>query len=76
MITMLDDPSVSLDDQLRITAEIAETVKTQKAVYTASNKARAALFGTVILDIVGAVGLVVVAITGGKFGIDRGDNNA
>lgn len=76
LIAMLDDPDLTLDDKLRITAEIGETVKVQKAVHADGVKARAALFGTVTLAVIGAVGVIVVAITGGKVGIDQGDNNA
>ena len=76
LISLLDDPSLSLDDKLRITAEIGETVKTQKALHMEGIKAKTALFGTAVLGIVGVVGVIVVAITGGKFGIDQSDNNA
>lgn len=76
LIAMLDNPDLSLDDKLRITAEIGETVKHQVALLRESNRAKAALFGTVVLGVVGAVGVVVVAIAGGKFGIDQGGNDA
>jgi len=76
LIAMLNDPNLTLDDKLRITSEIGETVKIQKALHADGVKAKAALFGTVTLAVVGTVGVIVVAIAGGKVGIDQGDNNA
>ncbi len=76
LIDMLADPNLTLDDKLRITTAIGETVKVQKAVHADGVRARAALFGTVTLAVIGAVAVAVVAVTGGKVGIDQGDNNA
>lgn len=74
LLAMLEDPSLSLDDKFRITAQISETVKAHRAVLAEGNKVKAALYATAVVGIVGVVGIVVVAITGGKFGIDQGDN--
>lgn len=76
LIAMLDDPDLSLDDKLRITSQIGETVRAHTALLAEGNKAKAALFVKTVLGVVGLVGLIIVAITGGKFGIDQGDNNA
>jgi hypothetical protein len=72
---MLDDPNLSLDEKLRITAEIGETVKAQAAVHAENNKHRAALFGKVVVGVVAVAGLIVVAVTGGKFGVDQGGSD-
>ena len=75
LIAMLNDPGLSLEEKLRITAQIGETVRLQKEVHTENNKAKAALFGKTALGVVGVVGIIVVAITGGKLGIDQSDDS-
>lgn len=74
LIAMLDDPSLTLEEKLRITAQIGETVRIQKEVHAENNKAKAALFAKTALSVVGVVGIIVVAITGGKFGMDQGED--
>lgn len=76
LIAMVDDPSLSLDDKLRITNEISQTVKMQASIHVENNKAKVAMFGKVVVGAVAVLGIIVVAVTGGKFGIDQGDNNA
>ena len=76
LIRLLDDPSLTLDEKLRITAQIGETVRMQKEVHAENNRAKAALFGKTAVGVVGVVGLLVVAVTGGKFGMDQSDDNA
>lgn len=74
LIAMLDEPTLTLEEKLRITAEIGETVKTQAAVHAENNKHRAALFGKVVLGGIAVAGLVVLAAAGGKLQIDGGDS--
>lgn len=76
LIAMLDDPNLTLDEKLSITAQIGETVRTQKAVHSEGIRAKAALFGAGAIAVVAVVGAIVVAVAGGKIGIDGGSNDA
>jgi hypothetical protein len=76
LITMLEDEELSLDEKLRITSQIGETVRAHAALIAEGNKAKAALFGQMVLGVVGVIGFILVTVAGGKFGIDQGDNNA
>ena len=76
LIAMLDDQNLSLDDKLRITSQIGETVSAHAALIAEGNKAKAAMFLNTVLGVVGVIGVIVVAIAGGRFGIDQGDKNA
>ena len=76
LIAMLDDVDLSLDDKLKITAQIGETVTAQTAFIAENNKAKAMLFVKTVLGVVGVVGLIVVAVTGGKFAIDQASDEA
>lgn len=74
--TLLDDSSLTLDEKLRITAEIGRTVREQAALQAQNHRAKTAMFGKVAVGTLVVVGSIVVAVTGGKFGIDQGDKNA
>lgn len=76
LIAMLDDPDLTLDDKLRITREIGETVKVQASMIAEGNKLKAALFLQAVLGVVGVIGIIVVAIAGGKFGIEQDGDSA
>ena len=78
LISMLEQPDLTLDEKLRITAEIGETVKGQATLHSEGTKAKVELFGKVVIGVVSLVGLVVLAVTGGKFAFDQedSDNNA
>lgn len=76
LIAMLDDPNLSLDDKLRITAQIGETVKLQRSVHADGVKAKAALFGSVTLAVISTVGVVILAVAGGKAGLDQGSSDS
>lgn len=76
LIAILHDPSLSLEEKLRITTEIGQTVKVQAAIHAENNRLKVAMFGKVVIGVVAVAGAIVVAVTGGKFGIDQGDNNA
>lgn len=72
---MLKQPELSLDDKLRINAEIGRTVEGQHRL---NSEARAAKTGAYVKTILGSaaiLGIVVVAITGGKFGLDQGNSD-
>lgn len=76
LIAILDDSALSLEEKLRVTAEIGRTVREQAAVQADNNKARAALLKSVVWGSVVVIGAVVVAVTGGKIGVDQSDKNA
>jgi len=76
LIAMLEDPNLSLEDKLRITNEIGETVRVQAAIHSENTKTKVAMFGKLAVGAAAIVGIIVVAITGGRIGIDQGDNNA
>lgn len=69
LIELLDGPELSLDEKLRITAEIARTVELQQRLHSEATKARMALFGKVVFGTVAVAGMVVVAVSGGKIGL-------
>lgn len=76
LIAMLDEPSLSLDDKFRITAQIGETVRAHASLLAEGNRVKAALFLKAVLGVTGVVGLIIVAIVGGRFAIDQGGDNA
>ena len=76
LIAMLDDPSLTLDDKFRITSEIGDTVKAQASLIAEGNKVKAALFLQAVLGVVGVLGIIIVAIAGGKFAIEQDSDNA
>lgn len=75
LIEMLDQPDLSLEDKLRITAQIGETVKGQSQKDTENKAFKAALFGKIVMGVVGVVGVLAVAVTGGKLMLDQGDSS-
>jgi len=76
LIAMLDEPSLSLDDKFRITAQIGETVRAHASLLAEGNRVKAALFLKAVVGVTGVVGLIIVAIVGGRFAIDQGGDNA
>lgn len=72
---LLDDPSLTLDEKLRVTSEIGRTVREQAEVQAQNHRAKAAMFGKVAVGSLVVVGSIVVAVTGGKFGVDQGDKS-
>lgn len=71
---MLRQSNLSLDDKLRINTEIGRTVEGQHRL---NSEARAAKTGAYVKTILGGaaiIGVVVVAITGGRFGLDQGNS--
>jgi hypothetical protein len=72
---MLADPDLTLEEKLRITAEIGRTVKGQHRLNAESKVMKLQMFGRVVLGTAAVVGTVVVAITGGKFMLDQGDSS-
>lgn len=76
LLAMLDDPSLSLEDKLKITAEIGRTLREQADINTQNARVKAAMLGKLTVASLAVVGAVVVAVVGGKFGIDSGDDGA
>ncbi|MBF4591609.1 hypothetical protein [Curtobacterium sp. VKM Ac-1395] len=74
--TLLDDSSLTLDEKLRVTSEIGRTVREQADLQAQNHRAKVAMFGKVAVGSLMVVGSIVVAVTGGKFGIDQGDKSA
>jgi len=74
--TLLSDSSLTLDEKLRVTAEIGRTVREQADLQAQNHRAKAAMLGKVTVGSLVVVGSVVVAVTGGKLGIDQGDKSA
>ncbi len=72
---VLDDPAISLDEKLRVTEAIGQTVREQATLQAQNHRAKAAALGTVAVASLALIGTVVVAVTGGKFGIEQGDKN-
>jgi len=68
LLTLLGDSDLSLDDKLRITAEIGRTVKEQTSAQKESSIAKFAALGSVAASTALVVGAVVVAVTGGETG--------
>lgn len=73
---MLKQPNLSLDDKLRINAEIGKTVEGQHRLNSEAKAAKAGAYVKTILGGAAIIGVVVVAITGGKFGFDQGNPKA
>lgn len=73
--SILDDPSLTLDEKLRVTAEIGRTVREQADLQRQNHAAKAAALGKVTVASLAVIGAVVVAVAGGKFGIDQGDKS-
>lgn len=74
--SILDDPSLTLEEKLKVTAEIGRTVQEQANLQRQNHAAKAAVLGKVAVASLAVVGAVVVAVTGGKFGIDQGDKGS
>lgn len=72
---MLKQPELSLDDKLRINAEIGRTVEGQHRLNSESRAAKAGAYAKTVLGGVAIIGVVVIAITGGRFGLDQGNSN-
>lgn len=73
---MLKDPDLSLDDKLRINAEIGRTVEGQHRLNSEARAAKTDAYVKTILGGAAIIGVVVVAITGGKFGLDQGSSDS
>lgn len=76
LVSMLDDPELTLDDKLRITAEIAKSVEMQSKKDTESKAFKAGMFGTVVKGTVLVVGVIVLGLAGGKMMMDNNDSEA
>ncbi|MDT3330765.1 hypothetical protein Q9S78_08780 [Microbacterium sp. KSW-18] len=72
---MLKEPDFSLDEKLRINAEIAKTVAGQHRLNAEAKAAKAGAHAKTILGGVAVIGLIAVAVTGGKFGLDQGNSD-
>lgn len=70
--SLLDDPNLSTDDKLRVLGQIGDSARMQADVQAANNRHRARLFASVAVGAAAVAGVVVVAATGGRIGIDRG----
>lgn len=73
---MLDDPDLTLDDKLRITAEIGKSVRMQAEGDRESKSFKMALLRTGVGGAVTVLAIVVMAISGGKAGFESGSKDA
>ncbi len=73
---MLRQPDLSLDDKLRINAEIAETVAGQHRLNAEARAAKASAYGKTVIGAVAVIGVIVLAVSGGKLGLDQGDSKS
>lgn len=72
--TVLEDPALTLEEKLRVTEAIGTTVREQAALQGQNHRAKAAVLGTVAVGSLALIGTVVVAVAGGKLGIEQGND--
>lgn len=75
LAAMLDQPDLSLDDKLRINAEIGKTVEGQHRLNAEARAAKAGAYAKTVVGGAAIIAVVVLAVTGGKFGLDQGNSN-
>lgn len=70
---MIRQPNLTLDEQLRIAAEIAKTVEGQRQLNAEARAVKAAAHAKNVMGAVAIVSVITLAVTGGKFMLDQGD---
>jgi len=69
--SMLADPDLTLDEKLKITAQIGETVRAQDAKVSEGRRMKMEMFRTVALVVVAVPVVLVAAIVGAKAMVDE-----
>ncbi|QIZ99426.1 hypothetical protein [Leifsonia sp. PS1209] len=72
---VLENPELTLEERLLVTREIGRTVEMQSAKNTESKSFKTRLFQQLVIGAAVAVGIVAVAVVGGKVGLEQGGSN-
>lgn len=70
---LISQPDLTIDEQLRIAAEIAKTVEGQRQLNAEAKAVTAAAHAKTVVGAVAVVSVITLAITGGKFMLDQSD---
>lgn len=71
LMKILENPDLTLEEQLLITREIGRTVELQGVKDTEGKHFKERLFRQLVLGAAITVGIVTVAVVGGKLGLDQ-----
>lgn len=72
---VLENPELTLEERLLVTREIGRAVEMQSSKNTESKSFKIKLFQQLVIGAAVAVGIVAVAVVGGKIGLEQGDSN-